>query len=510
MMDENNRDLLIDEPVSPEEKPETPDAPDVSREPETPEVSRRPVTDDEGREIAPAAERKAEELDIWLKLFQNNDDDEDDRDDRDGPDEDPEDGPDDDLKGEPGRSKFDELYVTVPRQTADTWKKAAVREKKRRRLTRWIIVICLLVVVGVVTGALWPTLFPRAKSEDPQTPEEGDNASSIVDIIGNKKTEIPLVKGDPNVRLNVQPQRGEVLSAVEIYAKVNPSVVMVVAENGTSSSIGTGIIMTSDGYIITNAHVISGGKTCWIALDTGVTYDVQLVGYDKDEDLAVLKAVDARDLPAAEFGDSENLQVGEPAYAIGNPLGVELRGTMTDGIISAVNRQIEVEGGTMTTIQTTAALNNGNSGGPLINSSGQIVGVNTIKMSGGGWSGEATVEGLGFALPSSSVCFVVNDIIAYGAFRGVPTIGITVITNRSSDGGTQVEVHSVEEGFGAAEAGIQAGDIIVAADGQPIAQTSDLLTVRRSHVVGDTVTLTILRDGQTMDFDVVLYSNKGK
>ncbi len=482
MMDENNRELWTGENVPAGETPAA-DTPEV---PETPCEMDAPIP----AETVESDPVPAEETEIWYEL--------------------PEDEPEEEPEEEPVRSKFDELYVSVPRQTVDTWQKAAVREKKRRRLTRWIIVICLLAVVGAVTAALWPTLFPRSGKNDGQTPEDGDSASSIVDIFGHRETTIPRIKGDPNVRLTVQTQRGEELSAVDIYAKVNPSVVTVVAENSVGASVGTGIIMTSDGYIITNAHVISGGQTCWIALDTGATYDVQLVGYDADEDLAVLKTVGGKNLPAAEFGDSESLLVGERAYAIGNPLGIELRGTLTDGIISAVNRQIEVEGGSMTMIQTTAALNNGNSGGPLINSSGQIVGINTMKMSGGGWSGEATVEGLGFALPISSVCFVVNDIIANGEFRGVPTIGIAVITNRNSSGGTQVEVHSVEEGFGAAEAGVQAGDIIVAADGQPVTQTSDLLTVRRNHSIGDTVTLTIQRDGQTMDIDVVLYSNKGK
>ena len=409
------------------------------------------------------------------------------------------------------KSKFDDLYVTGPRQSVEVWHQAARREKKRRRVIRIIVAACLLVAAGVTTALLWPGKSSAHGREEGQVkPESGDSASSIVDVTGSDKTTIPRYTGKSTVRLEVNPQRGEELSAVEIYQKVNPSVVTVVAETMGSASIGTGVIMTPDGYIITNAHVISGGQSCWVALDNGVSMDALLVGYDEEEDLAVLKAVDAARLPAAEFGDSENLLVGERAYAIGNPLGIELRGTLTDGIISAVNRQLEVGDGYMTMIQTTAALNNGNSGGPLINSSGQIVGINTLKMSGTGWRSEATVEGLGFALPISSVCFVVNDIIAYGEFRGVPTIGITVITTQDGEGGTQVEVHSVAEGMGAAEAGIQEGDIIVAADGAPVHQVGDLQAVRRSHNVGDTVTLTLLRDGRTMDVDVVLYSNKGK
>ena len=188
-------------------------------------------------------------------------------------------------------------------------------------------------------------------------------------------------------------------------------------------------VMTADGYIVTNAHVISGGKSCRVALSSGVTLEAKLVGYDEEEDLAVLYAETQTDLPTAEFGNSDLCSVGDTVYAIGNPLGVELRGTFTDGIISAINRQVEVEGKTMTLLQTNAALNNGNSGGPLINACGQVIGINTLKMSGtGSDENEATVEGLGFAIPMGSACFVVNDIIAYGEFRGTPSLGITVTT----------------------------------------------------------------------------------
>ena len=414
-------------------------------------------------------------------------------------------------KEERVRDLLDSIDTDHPRPTLEDWRAAAQKERKRRHRGIWITLLCLLVVGGVVFAAVWPTLSPRKSGENSELePQEGDSASSIVDIIGHNKTTIPRCQGDPAVRLTIHNERGPELAATELYLQVNPSVVTVVAEQANGSSIGTGVIMTPDGYIITNAHVISGGRSCWIALDTGETFDVRLVGYDEEEDLAVLKVTDAVTLPAAEFGDSENLQVGERAYAIGNPLGVELRGTLTDGIISAVNRQVSVGDGYMTMIQTTAALNNGNSGGPLINSSGQIVGINTLKMSGSGWEGEATVEGLGFALPSSSVCFVVNDLIATGRFRGVPTIGISVVTTRNDQGGTQVEVYSVEADLGAAEAGVQAGDIILAADGETVTQTADLLRVRRSHVLGDTMTLTLQRGEEILEVEVVLYSNKGR
>ena len=266
--------------------------------------------------------------------------------------------------------------------------------------------------------------------------------------------------------------------------------------------------MSGDGYILTNAHVISGSDSCWIALDSGVTYDVRLVGYDESEDLAVLKAVDAEGLPAAEFGDSDLACVGDTVYAIGNPLGIELRGTLTDGIISAINRTVDVDGKAMTLIQTNAALNNGNSGGPLINAYGQVIGINTLKMSNADAEAEATVEGLGFSLPISTVSFVVNDLIATGAFHGYPTIGISVVSTVSGDGVPCVAVMEVTEGSGADKAGMQSGDVILAADGQELSVTEDLLRVRRSHAIGDEMVLTVWRDGETFDVTVTLQSDR--
>ena len=391
----------------------------------------------------------------------------------------------------------------------NVWKQAAKTQRKRRRLWTWLGIGGIALVVVVIVVAV---LLSSTASSTPSLPgsDDGDSASSMVDIFRKKETTIPRISGEEGVKLSCQDPSGQELTIQQVYAKVNPSVVAVVAEQSDgSAAVGTGVIMTESGYIITNAHVISGGKSCWVALDTGVTYDARLVGYDEDEDLAVLRAIADNPLPAAEFGNSDLLTVGDPVYAIGNPLGVELRGTLTNGIVSAINREVEMQGRTMTMIQTNAALNNGNSGGPLINSYGQVIGINTMKMSNSSLSEEeATVEGLGFALPISSVSFVVNDLIAHGEFLGTPTIGITVRTIEKSGGGTQVEVYTVDDALGAAEAGVQPGDIILEADGQPVSVTSDLLTVRRSHSVGDTIRLTIQRDGQTLAVDVVLYASK--
>lgn len=379
---------------------------------------------------------------------------------------------------------------------------------KRSRKGLWSFLIAAGVLVLAVVAATVIASLRGGGAVPPVDGGTGDggDASSIVNISGAEKTTIPRIQGEAGVSLVCTAPAGEKLSIQDMYEKVNPSTVLVVADKGEQASIGTGVIMTADGYIITNAHVISGGKDCWIALDTGYTYDAKLVGYSEERDLAVLKAVDAADLPAASFGDSDLCRVGDTVYAIGNPLGVELRGTLTDGIISAINRDVQVDGRVMTLLQTTAALNNGNSGGPLINEYGQVVGINTLKMSGNGSEMEATVEGLGFAVPISDACFVVNDIIANGRFRGVPVLGVMVI--ESTDNGGQVSVYTVSEGGGAEEAGLLPGDVLLRADGQTLHSIHDLMAVRRTHLVGDTMTLTVLRDGQTFDADVPLYASE--
>lgn len=381
-----------------------------------------------------------------------------------------------------------------------------VKKRSRRGLWIFLALMALLVVLVVLAVVL------RDKPDYPADEwDEGGEASSIIDIFSEDSTHIPRDTDYTDTRLAVRQDHDGELTIQQVYAKCNPATVLVVVEHGLSgASVGTGVIMSNDGYIITNAHVIAGGESCWIALDTGETFDALLVGYSTEEDIAVLKVKDAHDLPAAEFGDSELALVGDDVYAIGNPLGVELRGTLTEGIISAINRDILVEDRTYTVLQTTAALNNGNSGGPLINRYGQVIGLNTLKMSDTGRPGEATVEGLGFALPISDVCFVVNDIIATGKFHGAPMLGVTVITADTTDGSTAVVVYEVEEGYDAYEQGIQPNDVILKANGRDLYVTSDLLAVRRECRAGDTMALVIYRDGEIIDVEVTLKAEKTK
>lgn len=373
--------------------------------------------------------------------------------------------------------------------------------KKHSRKGLWIfLAVMAVLVMAAVAAAL------IAGPEDGGTADDDHDASSIVDIFDKDIPTIDRVEGDPELRFFCTAAEGEALTAQEVYAAVNPSVVMVaVAIDEEKASIGTGVILTEDGYVVTNAHVIAGGLSAWVALDTGEVLDAELVGFDSNEDLALLKLVDGQGLPAARLGDSDVCVVGDQVYAIGNPLGVELRGTLTNGLISAIDRQVTMEGRVMTMLQTTAALNNGNSGGPLINDQGQVIGINTMKMSGGK-TATATVEGLGFAVPTRRVVAVINDIMATGAFHGIPSLGIYVGQEMQADGAYQLVIYDVTEDYGAAEAGLLPGDVILAADGTEVHETWELLDLRGRHIVGESMVLTVQRGDQVFDADVTLYA----
>ena len=373
--------------------------------------------------------------------------------------------------------------------------------KKHSRKGLWIfLAVMAVLVMAAVAAAL------IAGPEDGGAADDDHDASSIVDIFDKDIPTIDRVEGDPELRFFCTAAEGEALTAQEVYAAVNPSVVMVaVAIDEEKASIGTGVILTEDGYVVTNAHVIAGGLSAWVALDTGEVLDAELVGFDSNEDLALLKLVDGQGLPAARLGDSDACVVGDQVYAIGNPLGVELRGTLTNGLISAIDRQVTMEGRVMTMLQTTAALNNGNSGGPLINDQGQVIGINTMKMSGGK-TATATVEGLGFAVPTRRVVAVINDIMATGAFHGIPSLGIYVGQEMQADGAYQLVIYDVTEDYGAAEAGLLPGDVILAADDTEVHETWELLDLRGRHIVGESMVLTVQRGDQVFDADVTLYA----
>ena len=259
---------------------------------------------------------------------------------------------------------------------------------------------------------------------------------------------------------------------------------------------GSGIIISSDGYIVTNEHVISEANEIVVILNTGEEHVATLVGADSKSDLAVLK-IDKNDLPAATLGNSDNLAVGELAVAIGNPLGQEFAGSVTAGVISALNRTMTVDDKVYNLVQTDAAINPGNSGGALVNRFGEVIGINTIKLSSTG------VEGIGFAIAISEAKPIIDDLMNNGYVSGRPLLGISVTSNKHG-----LIVADVVEGSGAANAGIQANDLIIQADGQSVTTYEELNAIRDKKAPNDVMKLKVIRAGEVLEIDVTLGEDK--
>ena len=302
-------------------------------------------------------------------------------------------------------------------------------------------------------------------------------------------------------------QESAELTLQEIYEKCSPSVVGITAMvSDTSYFWGTGIVISESGFIATNAHIIEGAYSATVTLWNDKEYEALLVGIDSVSDLAVLK-IEAKNLSPAEFC-SDQVSVGDRVAAIGNPLGAELRGTMTDGIISAISRDIPYNNHSMTLLQTNAAINDGNSGGPLINMHGQVVGITNMKMKAATSSATA-IEGIGFAIPVKTICSVVDELIASGSVSGRPAMGVTVgaiPANAAEYFGIPegLYVIGVAEGSDAKVKGVLAGDIIIDVNGDNVRSTSDLSAIIAEYEVGTLMTLHIYRGGETMYINVEL------
>ncbi len=308
--------------------------------------------------------------------------------------------------------------------------------------------------------------------------------------------------------VNVKKVDGQTLmSPAEVYASTVNSVVSIncsavstniFGQQTESASSGSGFIYTADGYIVTNQHVIAKASSINVTLYNGDTYPATLVGSDSDYDVAVLK-IDAKDLPAVTLGNSTDVNVGDNVMAIGNPLG-ELTFSMSSGIVSCVNRAINVEGTPFNMIQVDASINPGNSGGPLMNLYGEVVGIVSAKYSS---YADTTVEGLGFAIPINDVQSIISDIMENGSVTDKAYMAITAGTMTQQmaaqykiNATEGVFVYSVEDGGAGDKAGLKLGDVITKLNDTQITSMEDLSAAKKNFKAGDTVTLTVLRDGQ--------------
>ncbi|MBR5294297.1 MAG: trypsin-like peptidase domain-containing protein [Oscillospiraceae bacterium] len=331
-------------------------------------------------------------------------------------------------------------------------------------------------------------------------------------------TEPPVLEGiNTKLQITASPQSlentAEVPGAIswqDVYEKVLPSVVSITCHDGLTASSGTGVIMDAGGYIITNAHVVEDAVSIRVLLTDGRELTARCVGADMLSDLAVLR-VTASGLVPAVFGDSDKLRVGDEVVAIGDPLGVELRGTMTNGIISGINRDIKSGNRTLTLMQTTAALNTGNSGGPLVNCYGQVVGINTMKI--GDYASEGGVEGLGFAIPITSVQTILEQLASKGYVAGRPDLGlkgqeISTFYQFYYRMPAGILITEVAEGSSAAQQGLRRGDILLTLDGVAVTNLDILQEITYASTVGQELQATIYREGREIPLTLIMGEEK--
>lgn len=385
---------------------------------------------------------------------------------------------------------YEDYNQQAPKQPTNKNKK-----NKNKGLKVFAIIMCAILCAGVVGMAGYGTYAlvsgQRAQQEMESESAEAEAAPSAQLTLNDKPES---TQTDEAVNLS-----GGELTITQRAEKVMPSAVGIVAYIQSSQSIfggeqsqGSGIILSEDGYIVTNQHVIDGATSVKVVLNDGSEYNASVVGEDEKTDLAVLK-IEATGLTPAEFGNSDQMQIGEQVIAVGNPGGLELAGSVTVGYVSAVNRPITTSnGGTIDCIQTDAAINPGNSGGALVNTYGQVIGINSQKIAA------TEYEGIGFAISINEAQPIINDLIQYGYVRGRVVMGITMqmidqISAQMYGYQPGVGVVSVEENSPASKAGLVPGDIITEIDGEALTSTEVLTGILEEHKPGDVITLTVYR-----------------
>lgn len=367
-----------------------------------------------------------------------------------------------------------------------------------------IALVCAL--LGGVGGGFLGAAYSRSKQE--KSTDISNVKQDVIPDTDDKSdtvTSLPIKSEASDVQMTPKQIYKEYVSAVVGIANESTSTNIFGQVSATASS-GSGFIISTDGYIVTNYHVVEGANTLTVTLYDGSEYAAKLIGYESTNDVALLK-IDATGLKTVTLGDSDALSVGDQVSAIGNPLG-ELTYTLTVGYISALDRVINTDGSPLNMMQTDAAINSGNSGGPLFDSNGNVVGITTAKYSGSTTSG-TTIEGLGFAIPINDVIKIVNDLMEYGYVVGQPYLGIYP---RDLDATTAqvyglplgVYVSEVVTGNCAANAGVQTGDIITAIGEYEVSSYSELAAALKKFTAGDQTTLTIYRSGRTLTLDITL------
>ena len=385
-------------------------------------------------------------------------------------------------------------------------KKTKKSKKKNKGLIVFGCIVGVLIIIGLtITGTF---LVSKSFFENQRVQQQTSDNGATLENKGNL-----MLRDRPKTVERESGYDGQ-LTTEEIVEKVSPSVVGIVGYSNTGSfytakqNEGSGIIMSEDGYIITNAHVIEGIDAIKVVLSNGEEYVADVIGSDVDTDLAVIK-IEEENLSYAEFGDSREVKVGEKAIAIGNPSGLTLAGSTTQGIISAKNRQITTQSGVMVNcLQTDAAINPGNSGGALVNGYGQVIGITSSKIVAEGF------EGIGFAIPTAEAEPIVNDIIEHGYVKGRVRLGVSLqavdeILAKMNGVPVGVRVAQVEIGSPAAKGGVVPNDIITEINGIRVTSYQEIKAELAQFKPGDKITLTVFRrtsgyKDRTLKLDVIL------
>ena len=408
-----------------------------------------------------------------------------------------------------------------PADSADSGKRDAKPEKKQKsHLSTGTVAILLIVCILFAGGAGFGGGYLAMKLSQDKDSTDGnqniylDPESSEYDSVNGQ-----VVIHKVDVKETVDSDLVEKDKATdEITREVADSVVEITTEvvqtsgyygQYISQGAGSGVIISDDGYLVTNNHVIEDASNITVTLRSGESYDATLIGTDSDEDIALLK-INAQGMKAATIGDSDTLEVGDKSVIIGNPLGT-LGGSVTEGIVSALDRSIVIDGKTMHLMQTDAAINPGNSGGGMFDGQGQLVGIVVAKSSGSTSSG-STIDNIGFVIPINNVVTILSDLKEYGYVRGKVDTGMSFvdITNRMyawyyyDSNSTGVFISSVERGSNAAEAGFMTGDRVISVDGKSIESVSDLTAIISTYSVGDTISFELERGGRTGSIDLTL------
>ena len=381
--------------------------------------------------------------------------------------------------------------------------------KKKSGKKFWKGFLCAVLVLALVAGAGVGTAWFLTRRFDGQLAVYQSQLLALEQRLqkqenkGGQLTVAPSTSNGGAVNVGASP--------AQVYANNASAVVLIKSEiEGTrftsgGTSTGSGFIVTDNGYVVTNYHVVEGGSRLSVVTADNKEYGAKLIGYDNANDVALLK-VEAENLPFVVLGDSDSLTVGDQVVAIGNPLG-ELTSTLTVGYVSAKERDVNTSGFAINMIQTDAAINSGNSGGPLFNMDGHVIGITTAKYSGSSSSG-ASIEGIGFAIPINDVRGLLEDLMNYGYSRS-PYLGVSVSDMDASAANyygmpVGAYVSEVVEGSCAHKAGLQAKDIITDLGGHPVGSVNDLSRALRNFAPGDTIEITVFRAGGELKLTVTL------